>query len=47
MIVLEFRQKKIFWIIIRTNTFAVKNKNKYTFNYEDIMIEAKTGSKKI
>lgn len=26
--------------------FAVKNKNKYTFNYQDILVETKTGAKR-
>lgn len=38
--------KKYFGSLYEPILFAVKNKNKYTFNYEDIMIEAKTGSKR-
>jgi site-specific DNA-methyltransferase (adenine-specific) len=38
--------KRYFGSLYEPILFAVKNKNKYTFNYEDIMIEAKTGSKR-
>ena len=36
--------KKIYGSLYEPIIFAVKNKNKYTFNYEDIMIETKTGA---
>lgn len=36
--------KKYFGSLYEPILFAVKNKNHYTFNAEDIMIEAKTGS---
>lgn len=38
--------KKYFGSLYEPILFAVKNKNKYTFNYEDIMVEANTGSKR-
>lgn len=38
--------KKYFGSLYEPILFAVKNKNKYTFNYEDIMVEASTGSKR-
>jgi len=38
--------KKYFGSLYEPIIFSVKNKTKYTFNYEDIMVEAKTGSKR-
>lgn len=38
--------KKYFGSLYEPILFCVKNKDKYTFNAEDIMVEAKTGSKR-
>lgn len=38
--------KKHFGSLYEPIIFAVKNKNNYTFNYYDIMIETKTGAKR-
>ncbi|WP_457744635.1 adenine-specific DNA-methyltransferase [Sulfurimonas sp.] len=38
--------KKYYGSLYEPILFAVKNKNKYNFNYKDIMIEANTGSKR-
>lgn len=38
--------KKHFGSLYEPIIFAVKNKNKYTFNYQDILIETKTGAKR-
>jgi len=38
--------KKYFGSLYEPIIFSVKNKTKYTFNYKDIMVEAKTGSKR-
>jgi site-specific DNA-methyltransferase (adenine-specific) len=38
--------KKYYGSLYEPILFAVKNKNKYNFNYEDIMVEASTGSKR-
>jgi len=38
--------KKYFGSLYEPIIFSVKNKTKYVFNYEDIMVEAKTGSKR-
>ena len=38
--------KKYFGSLYEPIIFSVKNKTKYTFNYEDIMVEANTGSKR-
>jgi len=38
--------KKYYGSLYEPIFFAVKNKKNYTFNYKDIMVEAKTGSKR-
>ncbi len=38
--------KKYYGSLYEPIFFAVKNKKDYTFNYKDIMVEAKTGSKR-
>lgn len=38
--------KKHFGSLYEPIIFAVKNKNKYTFNYQDILVETKTGAKR-
>lgn len=38
--------KKYYGSLYEPIIFAVKNKNNYTFNYKDIMVEAKTGAKR-
>lgn len=38
--------KKFYGSLYEPIIFGVKNKNKYTFNYKDIMIETKTGAKR-
>lgn len=38
--------KKYYGSLYEPIIFAVKNKNKYTFNFKDIMVETKTGAKR-
>lgn len=38
--------KKFYGCLYEPILFAVKNKNKYTFNYEDILVETRTGAQR-
>lgn len=40
------RAKKYYGSLYKPILFCVKNKNQYTFNADDILVEAKTGARR-
>lgn len=46
MIVQEYKQKKYYDSMYEPILFCVKDPKNYTFNAEEILVEAKTGAKR-